>query len=198
MYEFIENIQPFGLATRSSERLKSLMNEVSLLSHDAFEEDALNMVTRKGGWRMTLLARPEGFTPPVAELIPLDGFSLDGPGFQPALIGFVVYRLRPELDCLSIAKIATVPEHRKMGHGRRLIEWCIKAAKKQSSLDYISLSSLPEAIKFYNVLGFRAIEVNLEKSGKNECASDEDFVEGQVYMEYRLKGRSRARRGSKR
>jgi GNAT superfamily N-acetyltransferase len=187
-YEFIENIQPFGVSTQASERLKAIMKEVSLLSNDAFEEDALGLVTRKGGWRMTLLARPEGS--PDLICIPLDGFSLDAE-VAPSLIGFVVYRLRPELESFSIAKIAIVPEHRQQGHGRRLIEWCIKNAKKQSTIAYISLSSLPEAIPFYVRMGFKAIDV---KAIDVTLAPDEDLVEGQVYMEYRLKGRSKARR----
>lgn len=191
--EFIENIQPFSPATQSHPRLKSIMQEVTLLSNDAFEEDALHMVTRKGGWRMTLMVCPEGSVD--AETLPLNGFCLDAaePQTLPSLIGFLVYRLRPELDCLSIAKIAIVPEHRRLGHGKRLIDWCIKSGKKQKSLDFISLSSLPEAVKFYQHIGFRAIDVKLEGLS-NQCGPDEDLVEGQVYMEYRLNKRGRKKK----
>lgn len=189
--EFIENIQPFSQVTQSSERLKAIMKEVSLLSHDAFEEDALAMVTRKGGWKMTLLVRPEGSVD--ATDLPLDDFSLDDTQ-TPSLIGFLVYRLRPELESLSIAKLAIVPEHRQQGHGRRLIEWCMKSAKKQPSIAYISLSSLPEAVKFYHRIGFRAPEISLEKAAAAQCGPDDELVEGQVYMEYRVKGRGRARK----
>lgn len=189
VYEFIENIQPFGVQTQASDRLKSLMPQVSFLSNDAFEEDALAMVTKRSGWRMTLMACPEGFED--ASRLPLDGFCLDdSDGLSPSLIGFLVYRLRPELDCLSIAKLAIVPEHRGQGHGRTFIDWCIKYAKKQSSIAFISLSSLPEAVKFYQHIGFRAVDVKLAC----ECGPDEDLVEGQVYMEYRLKGRSAGRK----
>merc|ERR1719401_1994766 len=147
------------------------------------------MVTRKNNWKMTVLARPEGLRD--CSGLPLEGFSLDGPA--PSLIGFIVFRLRPELESLSIAKLAIVPEHRQMGHGRRLIEWCIKSAKKSPSIAFISLSSLPEAVKFYHRMGFKPVEVNLAAS--SQCAPDEDFVEGQVYMEYRVKGRSRKKKG---
>lgn len=192
-FEFLENIQPFSQTVQSSERLKALTKEVSLLSAAAFEEDALTYVTRKGGWRMTIIARPEGVQD-CSEL-PLDGFCLDGP--SPSLIGFIVYRLRPELDSLSIAKIAIVPEHRQRGHGRRLIDWSIKLAKKQPDITFISLSSLPEAVKFYLAIGFKAIDVKLENAVSAQCGPDEDLVEGQVYMEYRIKGRSRARKKGK-
>lgn len=180
-FEIIESVQPFGTTTQASERMRQLMKDVTTLSFDAFEEDCLAMVTRKSRWKMTLIARPEG-----CGNFSLDDFSLDGcPG---PLIGFIVYRLRPELEAFSIAKLAIVPEHRRQGHGGRLIEWCIKAAKKAPNIAYISLSSLPEAVKFYQRIGFRAVDVNI--SASSQCGPDEDLVEGQVYMEYRLKGRS--------
>merc|ERR1719272_193859 len=137
------------------------------------------------------MAQPEGSQHGNAELMPLNDFSLDGvaDGPRPSLIGFLIYRIRPELESFSIAKLATVPEHRRQGHGRRFIEWCIKSAKKQSTISFISLSSLPEAVKFYQRLGFRAVNVDLEKAACSECEPGEDLVEGQVYMEYRLKGR---------
>jgi len=148
------------------------MRAVSELSMDAFEEDALEMVTRKGRWKLTLLACPDGGQS--------RGFCLDGPPVP--LIGFVVYRLRVELQSLSIAKIAIVPEHRRQGHGCRLIDWCVRVAKKQSNIAFISLSSLPEAVKFYQRLGFRKYDVKIGQP-------DEDLVEGQVYMEKPIKGR---------
>lgn len=192
LFEFIENIQPYSVATQACDRLKSIMKEVTVLSHDAFEEDALHLVTRKSGWKMTLMVLPEGAAD--ASLMPLLGFSLDDDEPCQHLIGFLVYRLRPELESLSIAKLAIVPEHRQQGHGRRLIEWCVKSAKKQPQIAYISLSSLPEAVKFYNRIGFRAVDVNLLNTDCCRCEADEELVEGQVYMEYRLKGRSKARK----
>lgn len=195
-FQFIENIQPFAIATQSSEFLKGVMQEVRLLSNDAFEEDALSMVSRKSGWRMTLLTRPEGFQDTSSTR--LEGFCLDGDdgdGPCPSLIGFLVYRLRPDLDCVSIAKLAIVPEHRQQGHGRRLIEWCIKSAKKQNNVAFVSLSSLPEAVKFYQHIGFRPENVKIEDTARAQCGPDEGLVEGQVYMEYRIKGRSKAKKG---
>jgi len=190
--EFIENVQPFAVTTQASERLKAIMAEVSLLSQDAFDEYALHLVTRKSGWKMTLMARAEG-DEDASDCMPLDGFCLDG-GPTPMLIGFLIYRLRPELESFSIAKLAVIPEHRGRGHGRRFIEWCIASAKKQKTIAYISLSSLPEAIKFYERMGFRTVDVNLEKAGNDQCGVGEELVEGQVYMEYRIKGRSKGRK----
>lgn len=191
-FEIIEAVQPYGTATQASQRMRDLVREVSALSMDAFEEDCLEMVTRKSRWKMTLLARPEGcHNSPLN----LENFMLDECGGN--LIGFIVYRLRPELESFSIAKLAIVPEHRRQGHGCRLIEWCIKTAKKQSNIAFISLSSLPEAVKFYQRIGFRSVDVK-NLNGSAQCGPDEDLVEGQVYMEYRMKGRSGGRRKSKR
>lgn len=165
--ETIENVQPFSAAVQSSERMRTLVQSVSELSMMAFDEDALSMVTRKARWKLTLLALPDG-----------SGFSLDEEPV-PELIGFIVYRLRPELQSLSIAKLAIVPEHRRMGHGCRLIEWCVRCARKQPSISFIALSSLPEAVKFYQRLGFKKFDVKW----RQDKEPDEDFVEGQVYME---------------
>lgn len=186
LFEIIENVQPYIAATQSNERLKAIMKEVAELSHDAFEEDALHMVTKKGGWKMTLMATPAGRQD--EDTIPLRGFMLDAAPC-PSLIGFLIYRLRPDLESLSIAKLAIVPEHRQRGHGRRFIEWCVQSAKKNPAISFISLSSLPEAVKFYQRLGFRDVDVKLDKVCGNQCGPDEDLVEGQVYMEYRIKGR---------
>mmetsp|Transcript_48403 Transcript_48403/g.122049 ORF Transcript_48403/g.122049 Transcript_48403/m.122049 type:complete len:333 (+) Transcript_48403:59-1057(+) len=180
--ETIESVQPFSAAVQSSERMRSLMQAVSALSRDAFEDDALEMVTRKSRWKLTLLACP-----------PSDYPSLDG--VEHPLIGFIVYRLRPELQCLSIAKVAIVPEHRRKGHGYRLIEWCTRLARKQSNISFISLSSLPEAVRFYQRLGFRKFDVAMDQ----RCGPDEDLIEGQVYMEKPIKGRGgRGKAGSRR
>jgi len=174
-FEILEGLQPFSAAVQGSERLRSIMRAVSDLSHDAFEEDAQDMVTRKARWKMTLLVCPEGSEE-------LSGFSLDGPPMP--LIGFLVYRLRPELQCLSIAKLAITPEHRRQGHGCRLIEWCVRLAKKQPNVAYIALSSLPEAVRFYQRMGFRKFDIRIAQD-------QDDLVEGQVYMEKQIKGRRR-------
>merc|ERR1712176_40513 len=159
------------------------MKAVSELSRDAFEEDALEMVTRRARWKLTLLACPEGASHGC--------FRLDEEEPRDALIGFIVYRLRPELQSLSIAKLAIVPEHRRQGHGCRLIDWCVRLARRQPNVAFISLSSLPEAVRFYQRLGFRKFEV---KHLDQNCGPDEDLVEGQVYMEKNIKGRAGRRK----
>merc|ERR1712226_1711905 len=118
------------------------------------------MVSRKSRWKLTLLVRSERAAEPFSEL-----FSLE---VEPPLIGFVVYRLKPELQAFSIAKVAIVPEHRGQGHGGRLMDWCMRFAKKQPGLAVVTLSSLPAAVRFYKKLGFKAVEVNLTREPDEE------------------------------
>lgn len=181
-WEFIEALQPFTPATRANERLKALCKLVTELSRDAFEEDALEMVTKKGKWKLTLMARPDSSArSPNPKPCPEEDFPL---------IGFVVYRLRQELQALSIAKLAIVPEHRMKGHGHRIIDWCVRLARKQPAIGYVALSSLPDAVRFYERLGFRKHDVNIAQ----KLAPDEDYVEGQVYMEKIIKGKGRRKK----
>jgi len=184
--QIIENFQVHDANSRSSVRAKNLIAQVRQLSYDAFGEDAFEMVTKKGKWKITLLALPPDSP---------THFSLQDNANYP-LIGFIVYRLRPDLQSLAIAKLAIVPEHRRKGHGVRLINWCINLARKQPNLKFISLSSLPEAVQFYTRLGFRQHTVKFTQNS-SDCGPDEELVEGQVYMEKPIKGGrgARAKRG---
>merc|ERR1711913_166942 len=95
--------------------------------------DALHMVTRKSRWKLVLLVRTECTKNNQTKNINtshIPPLSLDGHGTDdeedadlPPLIGFIIYRLRPELQALAVAKIAIVPEHRGKGHGGRLVDW---------------------------------------------------------------------------
>lgn len=166
-WELLEAVQPFAESIQASRRLKHLMGTASSLSLDVFGDDALATVTRKGKWQLNMIA------------------CLDDD--WPTLLGFVVYRVRPELQSLSIAKMVVAPEHRRKGHGSRLIESCVGRAQQRADVCFLALSSLPEAVAFYQRLGFRRREVQ-------SPLMQEDFVEGQVYMEKPVKGRAGRRK----
>jgi ribosomal protein S18 acetylase RimI-like enzyme len=169
--EVLANISPSSEAARNDPRLKSLLDQVAELSSQEFSENCLEHgVSKKKGWRLTLLARP----------VPEDPEN-QPPEAPDVLLGFVVFRFRPDMQCLSIAKIAVPEAHRGRGFGKHLMEWCTKYAQQQGNLQMLSLSSLPDAIKFYQKYGFRQVKID-------KVPDDEhDYVEGQVYMEYRLK-----------
>lgn len=172
--EVLPNVAPESEAVRSSPRLQTLLKQVSELSSDVFHEDCLAVgVSKKKGWRLTLLARP----------VPEDPANCP-PEDPTVLLGFIIFRFRADFRCLSIANIAVPESHRGRGFGKHLMDWCVRHAEQQK-LQHLSLSSLPEAVKFYKAFGFKPVKV------ESVQADDEDLVEGQVYMEYRLKGAGR-------
>jgi len=174
--EMLEAIQPFAPATQASERLRGLVKATTDLSMEAFGTDVLEKVSRKGKWKLTLLAR----------------HSTEGAWC--GLLGFMAYKSNGEVQSISIAKLAVVPEERGQGHGHRLVNWSITMAKKQPNIMYLSLTSLPAAVRFYKQMGFRAVEVDLAKLTP-EPDEDEEYIEDQVYMEYACKkGRSAGKR----
>lgn len=176
--EILEAFQPFGPATRADPYLRKLVHAVSELSMEAFETNVLEGVTRKAKWRLALLVQPRE---QVLAEEPWGG-----------LVGFIACMCVPHVRCVSIAKVAVVPEHRGKGHGHKLMQWCINMAKKQPDMDYISLTSLPTAVRFYKQIGFRQGDVDLSKLDTS-IDDDRDFVEGQIYMEYRCRGRGRCK-----
>lgn len=180
--EVLANISPNSKEAQGDARLQELLKQVGELSEDIFHENCVGggqgAVSKKSGWKLTLLARP----------VPED--PSNAPPEDPTkLLGFIVYRLRPDYQCLSVAKIAVPEEHRSRGFGRYLMDWVVKYAQKQGNLLYLSLSSLPDAVKFYQRFGFKSVNVSAIR--EDDC----ELIEGQVYMEYQLKAGKRG--GSK-
>jgi len=172
--EILQELQPFAAATRASARMQRLVRATSELSREAFSSDVLEGVSRKGKWKLTLLALPDTAE---AEADPWGG-----------LLGFIAYKVKTQVHCISIAKLAVVPEQRGRGHGHKLVHWLIDMAKHRRDIMFVSLSSLPAAVRFYKHIGFRQIDVDLSKLDTS-ADDDEEFIEGQVYMEYRCRGR---------
>mmetsp|Transcript_102227 Transcript_102227/g.289150 ORF Transcript_102227/g.289150 Transcript_102227/m.289150 type:complete len:214 (+) Transcript_102227:75-716(+) len=144
----------------SDERLSALLREVRVLSEKAFHEDCLTEITKKAGWKLSLLVSSD----------------------LSVLCGFIVAKVTK--GTLSIAKLAVCEDFRKHGFGRFIMDEMAKAAKKQGDVFEVCLSSLPEAVAFYQRLGYKAFR-------DLKLRSEEDLVEGQVYMEKRLRQRPR-------
>lgn len=70
------------------------------------------------------------------------------------LCGFMCYYVRKSE--LHIARLAVVPQDRGRGHGKGLMQWALEkaAALPRSQCAWISLSSLDEAVPFYEQFGF--------------------------------------------
>ncbi|CAK8994980.1 unnamed protein product [Durusdinium trenchii] len=90
---------------------------------------------------------------------------------QTEMMGFIVFRIKPERNALIIAQLA---EHRRMGFGSLLLKTLIAEAKRLPEINSIGLSSLPGSIKFYKRHGFKLI---------HRLPDSEAKAEGQVYME---------------
>jgi ribosomal protein S18 acetylase RimI-like enzyme len=140
-------------------KMAGLMQATRDLSMKVFDEDCLVEITKKSGWKLSLLVSDDLST----------------------LCGFIVSKVAK--GALSIAKLAVPSEFRGSGFGRLIMDEVMKTAKKQSDVYEVCLSSLATAVKFYQRLGFKAF-----KNLKIENGSDE-FVEGQVYMEKKLRPR---------
>lgn len=143
------------------ERLPELICQARALSLEAFDEDSLQEVTKRSGWRLSLLA--------------LKDLS--------AVCGFIIARITTH-GALAIKKLAVSSELRGLGLGKLIMEDVTKAAKKQGDVYEIRLSSLATAVTFYQHLGFKAF-----KGMKFDFDTDREFIEGQVYMEKKLRPR---------
>jgi len=157
----IPNVVVHGPAVDAE--LESLLQQARELSDSAFNEDFSAEVTKKTGWKLSLLVSRD----------------------QRTFYGFVIAKVTKGM--LSVAKIAVALEFRGCGLGRHIMNELMKAAKKQGDVYEVCLSSLPEAIAFYKRLGFRTFE-------GLRATTQEDVVEGQVYMEKRLRQRPRRSR----
>jgi len=143
------------------ERMVGLVAQTRALSDSAFNEDCLKDVTKKSGWKLCLLASED----------------------LECLCGFALVKATT-FGVLSLSKIAVPAELRGKGFGKLMMDELMKAAKQQGNMFEVGLSSLPESVTFYQRLGFKA-----HKGLK--LSTDEDLVEGQVYMEKKLRSRPR-------
>lgn len=144
--------------------LLELLDAIRALSHACFDEDVTQLINKKTGWKLNLLVTQN----------------------ETRLLGFLSYRVSVQSNSLEIAKVAVCKDCRRMGYGRRLVKNILLSAKKfGSSVHYVSLSSLPESISFYQRLGFkRHDDVKFTRATTNK---NEEITPGQVYMEMRIR-----------
>jgi len=168
------------LATSSVIFLKSveksndaLAVQISALSREAFGADEDAMRTRKAEHVAALLIEGE-------------------------VVSYASYSVRRDLLSLSVSKLAVAVAYRRRGLGRTMLRHLIQMAKCRTRgeppLEVVCLSSLPTSVNFYKACAFHE-----DHTVKLTCSSD--VIEGQVYMEYRLRrsarSASRARSASK-
>lgn len=150
--QLLRNVAP------ACREMASLVRQSRELSESVFDENCMLEVTKRSGWKLSILASED----------------------SAVLCGFIVSKVVK--GSLSISKLAVPADFRGQGFGKRIMDELTKAAKKQGDVFEVCLSSLPEAVRFYERLGFKAIRGLKLEAG-------EDLVEGQVYMEKRLRRR---------
>lgn len=141
-----------------------LVRRARALSLSAFDRDVLEDISKKSKWTLTLLVTED----------------------QSLMCGFVMLKIQN--GSLQIADVAVVDNLRGHGLGRLLMEDAMKNARKRGDVYDVCLSALPEAERFYLRLGFKAHRDVTVDTGAD------DLVEGQVYMDKRLRARPRQRR----
>lgn len=142
---------------------QTLVAQICSIAEEAFEEGEAVMQLKKGGRIAAVLLNGE-------------------------VAGYAVYVVRRELLSLSICKLAVAQCHRRRGLGRVIIRNLIQIAKRrsrgQAALEAVCLSALPTAVRFYKACGFyEDASLFQVRPDASECG----FIEGQVYMEYRIR-----------
>lgn len=179
--QVIVDVKPHSPEATGCPSMMSLLAQVKELSKECFEDNCLDGCSKRGGWHVTLLA---GMGPEK---------EVDVTAKPKLLLGFVVYRLKPNLHVLSVAKLAVPQVYRRRGYGRQLISWAIQYVKKLPEISCVSLASLPEAVPFYQRLGFRKLHVITDTTEGHE-----DYIPGQVYMEFPTRKGKSGRTGGRR
>eukprot|EP00931_Biecheleriopsis_adriatica_P032821 TRINITY_DN19103_c0_g3_i1.p1 TRINITY_DN19103_c0_g3~~TRINITY_DN19103_c0_g3_i1.p1 ORF type:complete len:255 (+),score=62.69 TRINITY_DN19103_c0_g3_i1:55-819(+) len=161
----LSDVKPFSKEVASDPTMAALLEQARELSQACFKDDCLDGCSKRGGWRISLLA---------------GGLDQGAGAF---LLGFVVYRLKPEVKALSVSKLAVPDRYRRRGYGRIMMQGLVQQAKQLPEIETVSLSSLPDAITFYQRLGFKRLHVITAKD------ATDTFFPGQVYMELRTPNR---------
>jgi len=141
-------------ADKTDAKKRPVLEQITALGIDIFNEDPLAGCSKRGGWRLHA--------------------AVGQRNEQIEMMGFIVFRLKPERHTLIIAQLAVPEEHRRMGFGSLLLKSLIAEAKRLPEIHSIGLSSLPGSIKFYKRHGFKLM---------HRLPDSEAKAEGQVYME---------------
>merc|ERR1712007_311305 len=108
----------------------ALVESIGKLFQEEFAGVFEQLVSKKGGWRL---------------------FCLTGTGNS--LLAFIIYRV--EGEALVVGNLAVPKEQRRKGYGKKMIRHVIQWGKKNKRCNYCALYSMPNAVKFYQRIGFR-------------------------------------------
>jgi ribosomal protein S18 acetylase RimI-like enzyme len=156
------DVRANGPAAQTESRLGRLISACRVLGQSAFwGNDVLEGVSKKGGWRVNLLAQ------------------------DATLCGFVVYRFDADKEKIEVAYLAVSPSLRGQGCGRALVRWVqawAQAAITRSRAAVVCCACVPEAVGFYQRLGFRRTKpIEAQDEQEAEC-----LIPGQFLMIWKI------------
>lgn len=160
--DMLVDVRANGPAAQSQSRLSSLIAATRALGESTFwGNDVLEGVSKKGGWRLNLLAQDAD------------------------LCGFCVYRFDSEQAKVEVAYLAVSPQVRGQGCGRVLIRWIqqwAQTAVTRSKAEVLVCACVAESVGFYQKLGFR-------RTRPIEAQTEEEklrLVQGQMLMIWKI------------
>eukprot|EP00746_Dinoflagellata_sp_MGD_P002071 gnl/MRDRNA2_/MRDRNA2_103987_c0_seq1.p1 gnl/MRDRNA2_/MRDRNA2_103987_c0~~gnl/MRDRNA2_/MRDRNA2_103987_c0_seq1.p1 ORF type:complete len:484 (+),score=124.88 gnl/MRDRNA2_/MRDRNA2_103987_c0_seq1:209-1660(+) len=180
----LEHLDVHSEDAKSGTCLGNLLDDVRDLSWDCFSHDVVEKLQSNKDKNQPLL------------LVLIDRKELKDGEVEDELLGFVVYHLQgPPMRWLSIDLLAVAPHLRGLGHGKRLAKWVMNHAKQmpRSQCASVSCTSPPEAVAFYQKLGFE-----VDKTADNALSVEQENELSQpVFLKYKC-GREVAKASAKR
>jgi len=135
------------------------LGSVTFWGNDVFEE-----VTKRGGWRLNILAQDS------------------------LLCGFIVYKAQMDRELVEIQYLAVNPALRGQGCGAKLVKWVQNWAQTtltKAQVNFVSCACVPEALGFYQRLGFKRLK-EIKPADEEEATV---LIHGQFHMQWKLRGR---------
>ena len=160
--DMLTDVRANGPAASSESRLGRLIAQARELGAKTFwGNDCFAGVTKRGGWRLNLLAQDS------------------------QLCGFIVYKPDLEREVVEVQYLAVNPSLRGQGCGAKLIRWIQLWAQNnltRSKVSLVACACVPESVGFYQRLGFKRLK---EIKATNE-EEKELMIEGQMHMQWKV------------
>ena len=161
--DMLIDIRANGPVAQTDSRIGRLITQARELGSKTFwDNDVFEGVTKRGGWRLNILAQ--------------DSF----------LCGFIVYKADLEREIVEVQYLAVNPTLRGQGCGAKLVRWVQNWAQNsltRTQVSYVACACVPEALGFYQRLGFKRLK-EIKPVNDEEAAV---LINGQFHMQWKLR-----------